>query len=170
MDQPREHEHDDGPASASGGEDEALRRDLQARFGGQPFVPGRVDELVLAQADAHFAAMRRQRIGRRWRLAVASAGVAAAIALGVWLADPFGEAPSQQVAHVQPALPGDVNGDGVVDVLDMLALARKLEAGVEPPPHADVTGDGRVTLADVEAIGQRIVRLSPGGAREEGAS
>ena len=50
-------------------------------------------------------------------------------------------------------VPGDVNGDGLVTLKDILLL-RKIVAGVETLPdsylaNADVNGDGYVTLKDI---------------------
>lgn len=59
-----------------------------------------------------------------------------------WLAD-----------HLVPAVPGDVNGDGVVDVADLLAmLAAWGDCPGGPDCPADLDGDGTVDAADLLAL------------------
>ncbi|MEX0654409.1 MAG: dockerin type I repeat-containing protein [Phycisphaeraceae bacterium] len=165
MDEPHENlfdrDHEADPAR-----DETLQRDLNARYGRQPLVPPAVDETVLAEARSHFAAVHQARARQRWRLAGAGIAAAALLAVSVWLIGPLAFDAAAPVGQAQrsgdvPGEPGDMNGDGVVDVLDMLVLARELEAGMAPPSHADVTGDGDVTFDDLHALGQQIVALPP---------
>ena len=47
--------------------------------------------------------------------------------------------------------PGDVNGDGTVDVADISAVIYCM-AGVKPNEKADVNGDGVVDVADISAV------------------
>lgn len=55
------------------------------------------------------------------------------------------------------ALKGDVNGDGVVDSGDIIALKRIIE-GLDPPnPRADVNGDGKIDQADIDMVKQIIL-------------
>lgn len=55
-------------------------------------------------------------------------------------------------------LRGDVNGDGVVNVGDVIVLGRII-AGVDPTnPRADVNGDGVVNQADIDEVGRIILR------------
>ena len=154
-----------GRGPADGSPDDLLGRELRSRFGHQPFVPDAVHDAVLARAESHFVVIRgerSQRSGGRW--IAYGGGVAAAAAMLVvvaWLGDPFqpAEAPPRTAEAPVDVVPGDVTGDGRVDVLDMLALARKLERGEALPAHADLTGDGEVTEADLAALGERIVAL-----------
>jgi hypothetical protein len=121
---------------------EALSRDLRAAFGGVPPLPPGFDDRVLGAATARLAARRNRRtLGLRLS---AGAGIAAAIALSaaVWLA-PMG--PSPRGLGIADA--DDVNRDGVVNVLDAMALALVLER----------TGDA--DDADVRRVMARIVRL-----------
>jgi hypothetical protein len=50
-----------------------------------------------------------------------------------------------------PGIPGDINGDGVVDVLDLLALLAAWGPCPVPPPEcaADINGDGVVDVLDL---------------------
>lgn len=49
-------------------------------------------------------------------------------------------------------LPGDVTGDGEVDIADVNAVINIMLNKAEAVPAADVTGDGEVDIADVNAI------------------
>ncbi|MBI2900443.1 MAG: hypothetical protein HYY17_09665 [Planctomycetes bacterium] len=60
----------------------------------------------------------------------------------------------------RPARPGDVNGDGLIDVADRLVLARYL-AGRTPAPDpavADLNGDGAIDVGDVQILTREIAR------------
>lgn len=57
------------------------------------------------------------------------------------------------------ALPGDVDGDGSVDIVDAYVLALRLRDGAELDGGWDLDGDGRVDERDVEALTQRSVAL-----------
>ena len=91
--------------------------------------------------------------GRRWAtLGAAAVAVVAAGAL-VWLG-----------GHTRlTARNEDLNGDGVVDMLDAFALARELQQGRTPRPQLDLNGDGVVDERDVEALAARAVTLETGG-------
>ncbi|RHV90727.1 hypothetical protein DXA96_05640 [Lachnospiraceae bacterium OF09-33XD] len=55
-------------------------------------------------------------------------------------------------------LPGDLNGDGVINVLDVTALANRIAAsdtaGLEEV--GDINGDGAVNVLDVTALANQI--------------
>ena len=89
--------------------------------------------------------------GRRWRLPAAAAAIAAVALLAfVLVVRPGGG----------PALAHDFNGDGRLDILDALRLARHLDT---PPEGADVNGDGRVDRADVDTLCRTLVRSRGAG-------
>ena len=54
-------------------------------------------------------------------------------------------------ASISTPLPGDVNGDGMVNVADLDALVAALFEPA-PPSQADVNGDGHITSADIVAL------------------
>ena len=51
-----------------------------------------------------------------------------------------------------PTVPGDVNGDGAVDVSDVNMVVNIMLGRDEPVPAADVDGNGSVDVSDVNAI------------------
>ncbi|MBQ0115923.1 MAG: hypothetical protein KBT10_08650 [Bacteroidales bacterium] len=51
-----------------------------------------------------------------------------------------------------PALKGDVDGDGVVDIADVNLLINIMLGAAEATPNADVDGDGVIDIADVNTI------------------
>jgi hypothetical protein len=58
-------------------------------------------------------------------------------------------------------VPGDANGDGVVNILDMTKCAREI-LGLDPlTPGADANGDGNVNVLDMTKIARIILGLDP---------
>lgn len=57
-------------------------------------------------------------------------------------------------AKPEPGVPGDVDGDGKVDVADVNLIIDIIlgNATLEQYPNADVTGDGKADVADVNAV------------------
>ena len=51
----------------------------------------------------------------------------------------------------QPDVPGDVNGDGEVNIADVNALIDQILTG-NTSDSGDVNGDGEVNIADVNAV------------------
>ena len=49
------------------------------------------------------------------------------------------------------SVPGDVNGDGNVDITDVVCVINTI-AGLESWPKSDVDGDEKTTISDVVAI------------------
>ena len=81
---------------------------------------------------------------RTWK-PVAAAAAAVLVAAGAWFA-------------TRPALPGDVDRSGRVDIVDAYALAIRLKSG-QPEPGHDLNGDGKVDERDVDEIARRSVAL-----------
>ena len=65
-----------------------------------------------------------------------------------------------------PAIAGDLDRNGVVDMRDAWRLATALEHDGAAPPGADVTGDGTIDRADVAWLAARAVALPGSGATE----
>ena len=51
-----------------------------------------------------------------------------------------------------PTIPGDLNGDGQVDIADVNAVINMMLGKVSPTAAGDVTGDGNVDISDVNAV------------------
>ena len=117
----------------------AIANRLRALDRAQPIVDPRTDRAVLEAASKYFAARPAARASRsRWALPL---GAAAAVLLAAVVMRPLVfDAPSAD----------DVDGSGSVDVLDVLALARRRAAG------GDASG---ITDARIEELAYRIVAL-----------
>ena len=124
-------------------------------------IPPAVDDALLAAARRTLTARRAKRRALRfagWTAAAASLGLA--LWVGGSLLGPRDAV--RNAALVQaPALRGDLDRSGRVDILDAFALARRLQAG-EGSVESDVNGDGLIDSADVEAIALIAVRLPEG--------
>ena len=57
-------------------------------------------------------------------------------------------------------LTGDVNRDGVVNILDLIRVARQLGKGVPPNSPEDINGDGVVNIFDLTLVAQGIGKTS----------
>ena len=157
-----------------------LRADLGELCGRSVEVPGWVDEAVLGAARGRLGAQAGRRTaspalpreggGSVVRRIGAVLAVAAAIALVVWLGQ-FAFGPADEGAQktgpradrpVVPAGPADVNGDGVIDILDAYVLQRRIERARLLQEQWDLTGDGVIDDDDVHAIAHQSVRLAGG--------
>ena len=54
--------------------------------------------------------------------------------------------------YLNCSLPGDINGDGQINIFDVTALIDILLSGNEASGNADVDGDGQVNISDVTAL------------------
>jgi len=137
--------HDDGIP-------EKLASDLRRAFGPLPTVPSGFDERVLGAASRRLS---RRAVGRGFGMHLIAGGAIAAmvgISARVWF---------EPVAHGPRAFAqGDVNRDGVVNVLDAMALALAVERG--GPGGVDLNADNRIDDADVRLLTAKIVSLTPG--------
>ncbi len=106
-------------------------------------APTRIDVPAFVKRDV--LALTRPR--RSWRPLAA----AAAILIGVgafWFA-----------MGLRPVVPGDVDRNGRVDIVDAYALAVRLRSGQKLDLVYDVNGDGKVDERDVEEIARRSVAI-----------
>ena len=137
-------------------------------------VPNQVDERILTAAQRHLQRDQPTRTWAQWlsvpRLAWVSSGVAILVALGWWLVPSLriGSAhfsrssatqTSDQAAAATRPRGLDINGDTVIDILDALELAQRIEASPSLDSALDVNGDGHVDGADAEFIARFVVRL-----------
>ena len=58
----------------------------------------------------------------------------------------------EQVPLLSTDVPGDINGDGVVDIADVNAVINMMLGKVEAVPAADLNNDGSVDISDVNAV------------------
>jgi hypothetical protein len=134
-------------------------------------VPAERDEAMRRAIRTHFDQMAREsgETSRRRRIlpwlagAGGLSGLAAAIALAIWLgrfaSPPRTVTPPATIARAQPA---DIDGSGRIDILDAFALARMLESNQASAAVArDLTGDGAIDQRDVDAIALQAVALTP---------
>jgi len=118
-------------------------RNLAARLAGPRVeVPESIRQSILAEARRR---IRPSRARRLWIPLAAAAAILVALA-GVWLSLP-------------PALPGDVDRSGAVDILDAYTLALRLRSGGRLDPRWDLNGDGTVDRKDVDVIGMMSVSI-----------
>jgi len=114
-----------------------------------------VDRLVLNRAKAEFARRRRLRI---W---ASVAAIAAVILLVISMIPAMFSTDHGSnwvgLIHNNQQLRGDVNGDGVVDIRDVLRLQKAIDTGMKG--GIDVNGDGVLDHRDVDAIAQLAVRI-----------
>ena len=140
-----------------------LTSELWWRYRSEIQLPPEVDRAILNCARAQM--MRRSRL-RDWRplLRVGWAAAAAIILLALLTPAIYQHFhPRPQVAVETRAI-GDVNGDGIVDVRDALALAKKVEARTASfTRFDDVNGDKVVDQKDVDAVAMLAVRVDRRG-------
>ena len=146
-----------------------LAADL-GRLAAAPRGTEQIDPQMRQLISGHFAnageADRAHRSRRRWRLAAAAGGLAAVVSVGALLVIPgVSRRPAESERSVAlpdvppvPA-PADLDGDGVVDILDAYRLARRLESGEPLDGSHDLNGDGRVDRNDVRYLALEAVRL-----------
>lgn len=137
-----------------------LTSELWWRYCSEIQVPPEVDRAILNRAKAQM--MRRGQL--RPLLRVGWAAAAAIVILALLTPAIYQHFhPRPQVAVVSRAT-GDVNGDGVVDVRDALALARKVESrNASFTQWDDVNNDKAVDRKDVDAVAMLAVRIDRGG-------
>jgi hypothetical protein len=114
-------------------------------------VPGHLDRMILSAARIRLDRRKNAIRVLRWGAAIAAAVVLLAIARF----DIFHRPAASPVAMV-----GDANGDGHVDILDALVVARGIARHEKLPAAWDVNGDGMVDQKDVDLIAQMAVSVS----------
>lgn len=133
------------------------------------------DADVLSGARQHLAGVaqvERKRRNLRLFFASGAGGVIAAaamVAVVVLIGNPArNEAPQADMTAMtteeqstQPALPGDLDQDGSVDILDAYALAKRIEQG-QPDNDFDLNADGQINQRDIDWIANQAVALNTG--------
>jgi len=134
----------------------SLARDLADLADARVFVPREVDEAVLADAREHQQTIRLRTAGSRRAIVgfITGAAAAAAVGLTVWLMP--GESNNDPSAI---AIQGDLNGDGVVNIVDAMLLEQRYELDEGVFPDRDFNGDGQLDRADAHELAHRAVAL-----------
>ncbi len=65
-----------------------------------------------------------------------------------------------QIIASPPLVPGDTNNDGLVSLIDLVAVQNNIGSHVVGAAHGDFNGDGQVTLADVSILASNYGRRS----------
>ena len=139
---------------------QALSRDLGALFHPHGLhVPPEVNDRILNQARAGIIGRSRRRPLLRWAGAAAAAAAVVVLVVRFALVGPDAPTSPQQAS----AIPADVDGNGRVDVLDALVLARRVEA--RSSDARDLTGDGVADRSDVDLVAMLAVSLQREGVR-----
>jgi hypothetical protein len=127
-------------------------RDELGRLNPTPASDPAVDAAIMWKARSHLDRLQRRWLAtRRWSLA----GLAAAAAmLALFVVLPSNWRQNGATAWVRE----DINHDGRVDILDALALARRIEAHAANTAF-DLTGDQVTDRRDVDVVALAVVRL-----------
>jgi len=128
-------------------------------------APEAADRAVLAEIGRTADRIARRagllRLIRRSLYAATSAAAVAVLCVGLWRLVGPDDAADLSPAEAPVALrPGDVDGNGRVDVVDAYLMAKRLEAHRPAPDSWDLNHDGAVDLADVEAVARLAVTLN----------
>ena len=154
--------HDKMPSESEPQAPSELIDHLRTLHAAQTPVPPAVDEAVLARARRQMLANRPNRV-LRWAVPPA---VAAAVLMWV-VFNPFatpdaGVSPLAERGTRQVADHRDIDGNGRVDILDALALARNIKDNRVAEQPWDFNGDGAIDRQDVDTVAQSAVRLNKG--------
>jgi hypothetical protein len=130
-------------------------------------VPASRDRAILTLAQQRAAAvaaqLERQRRPRWLRPLYVAAPLAAAASVMLFVTLARSPALAPSAAPPQIAASSDINGDGAVDIVDALLLARLIKLGQQAlDPSWDQNRDGRVDQADIDRIAQGAVALQRG--------
>jgi hypothetical protein len=135
----------------------ALADALRSAYSHHPDVPTEIDTAVLTASRERFGRRRRMKLMARWGTGLA-AGLAAMIVIIVNVSRP-GPAPTPTAILAR----GDVNADGQVNMVDALALAKRVAANTASDQAWDVNRDGNIDTRDVDAIAAASVNLKQPG-------
>ncbi len=141
----------------------AFTRDLKALYAPPSAIPPTTDQAILACTRQQRVSRRRKRLLLRW--AVPPAAAAAVI---MWVVfNPFVTpdhegSPAGMVATRQLADHRDIDGNGRVNILDALALARSIKDNRVADQPWDFNGDGLIDRKDIDTVAQSAVSLNKG--------
>ncbi len=122
---------------------------------GPEIPPSRHDAILALAHERARLARKADKKPRPLRWLMPAAAVAAAVIMVVALPN----LRTADEATPGTALAGDVNGDGTVNIVDALVLARRVESGAEAALRWDLNGDENVDRGDVEQVALAAVSL-----------
>ncbi len=145
-----------------------LHEDLSAATRAGIKIPQELDDAILKRAREVFdpTPPKQLRLGKP----AAWIAVAASLTLIIWISDVIRSAVTTSKQEATAAvIPGDIDRNGKVDILDAFELARVLDKSTTGSPVAsshinDLNADGTVDSLDVNAIAMKAVALPQGGA------
>ncbi len=145
----------------------AFARDLKALLAPRSAIPPATDQAILAHTPRQSVGRRRKRLLLRWAVPPA-----AAAAVVMWVVfnplvtpdvedslrfESVGPLATRQLADHR-----DIDGNGRVDILDALALARRIKDNRVAEQTWDFNGDGAIDHRDVDTVARSAVRLNKG--------
>ena len=145
----------------------AFARDLKALLAPMSVIPPTTDQAILAHTRRQRVGRRRKRLLLRWAVPPA-----AAAAVVMWVVfNPFVTPDVEDSLLFEAAGPlatrqladhRDIDGNGRVDILDALALARNIKDNRVAEQPWDFNGDGAIDRQDVDTVAQSAVSLNKG--------
>lgn len=122
-----------------------------------PLVSEQRDQAILAAAHAKLDLPTPRILRPKFRL---GRWLAAAAAIAICFAVFYRPGHEMHDAAILVSAPEtDFNGDTTVDILDVMLLARRIQANSDIPTAGDINRDGTINQADVDALAADLVRL-----------
>ncbi len=155
--------HDDRPTAESDPSlPPALADDLAKLAEARVAVPPNRDEAVLAAARSHLAQTTAQPRRDWWVLAAVGSAAMLLLAgiITLNMLDPDRQ-PAQQAQMLDEFAAEDITGDGQVNIIDAMVLARRVEQNGQATQveQWDLNDDGTVDRIDAGLIAMRVVDL-----------
>jgi hypothetical protein len=136
------------------------RQDITSRAKPSPAGRGRsLNTTTRAEVGAAGPRLARWGVWLHRRRIPLAAAAALLLAMTVALVVLNSSNPDSPPMAAAPPMPGDVNGDGKLDILDAYLLARRLKQSGQLDAQWDITRDGQVDDDDVNALTAQAVRL-----------
>jgi len=136
-----------------------FRKDLASLTCGYVKIPQEVDQAVLRKATSALARTEPARF--KYGKPIAWLAAAASLTLVIWISGLFRSSTTAPLQATVASIPGDLDRNGRVDILDAFQLARELDDDIAPTA-GDINADGVIDRADIEAIAMKAVTLEQG--------
>ncbi len=145
----------------------ALGHDLKKLYAPPSAIATTTDDMIFAYAQRQSVGRRRKRLLIRWALPpAAAAAIIMWVVVSPFVAPDVDDTPhfeaANRVATRQLADHRDIDGNGRVDILDALALARNIKENRIDEQPWDFNGDGLINRKDVDTVAQSAVSLNKG--------